>query len=40
MGGLVLALAAAPLGGGLGWTAVGAAAAVALLGLAARLSRS
>jgi hypothetical protein len=40
MGGLVLALAAAPLGGGLGWTVVGAAAAVALVGLAARLSRS
>jgi len=40
LGGLVLAVAAAPLGGGLGWTVVGAAAVVALLGLAARLSRS
>jgi hypothetical protein len=40
LSGLVLALASAPLGGGLGWTVVGAAAVVALLGLAARLSRS
>jgi hypothetical protein len=40
VGGLVLALAAAPVGGGLDWTVVGAAAVVALLGLAARLSRS
>jgi hypothetical protein len=40
LSGLVLALASAPLGGGLGWTVIGAAAVVALLGLAARLSRS
>jgi hypothetical protein len=37
--GLVLALAAAPVGGGLGWTVLGAAAAVVALGLVARLSR-
>ena len=36
---LVLALAAAPIGGGLGWTVLGAAAAVVVVGLAARLSR-
>jgi hypothetical protein len=36
---LVLGLAAAPIGGGLGWTALGAAAAVVVIGLAARLSR-
>ena len=36
---LVLALAAAPVGGGLGWTVLGAAAAVLVLGLVARLSR-
>jgi hypothetical protein len=36
---LVLALAAAPIGGGLGWTVLGAAAAVIVVGLAARLSR-
>ena len=37
--GLVLALAAAPVGGGLGWTVLGAAAAVLVVGLVARLSR-
>lgn len=37
--GLVLALAAAPIGGGLAWTALGAAAAVGVVGLAARLGR-
>jgi hypothetical protein len=37
--GLVLALAAAPIGGGLAWTALGAAAAVVVVGLAARLGR-
>jgi hypothetical protein len=36
---LVLALAAAPIGGGLGWTVLGAAAAVVVVGLAARLGR-
>ena len=36
---LVLALAAAPIGGGLAWTVLGAAAAVIVVGLAARLSR-
>jgi hypothetical protein len=36
---LVLALAAAPVGGGLAWTVLGAAAAVLVVGLAARLSR-
>jgi hypothetical protein len=36
---LVLALAAAPIGGGLAWTVLGAAAAVLVVGLAARLSR-
>jgi hypothetical protein len=36
---LVLALAAAPVGGGLAWTVLGAAAAVVVVGLAARLSR-
>jgi hypothetical protein len=36
---LVLALAAAPVGGGLGWTILGAAAAVGVIGLATRLSR-
>ena len=37
--GLVLALAAAPIGGGLGWTVLGAAATVVVVGLVARLSR-
>jgi hypothetical protein len=37
--GLVIGLAAAPIGGGLGWTVLGAAAAVLVIGLAARLSR-
>ena len=37
--GLVLALAAAPVGGGLGWTVLGAAAAVVAVALVARLSR-
>jgi hypothetical protein len=37
--GLVLALAAAPFGGGLGWTVLGAAAAVLVVGLVAQLSR-
>jgi hypothetical protein len=36
---LVLGLAAAPIGGGLGWTVLGAAAAVLVVGLVARLSR-
>jgi len=36
---LVLALAAAPIGGGLAWTALGAASAVVVVGLAARLGR-
>jgi hypothetical protein len=36
---LVLTLAAAPIGGGLAWTVLGAAAAVLVVGLAARLSR-
>jgi hypothetical protein len=36
---LVLALAAAPVGGGLAWTVLGAAAAVAAVGLAARVGR-
>jgi hypothetical protein len=36
---LVLALAAAPIGGGLVWTVLGAAAAVCVVGLAARLGR-
>ncbi len=36
---LVLALAAAPIGGGLGWTVLGAAAAVVLVGLTAQLGR-
>jgi hypothetical protein len=37
---LVVSLAAAPFGGGLGWTVVGAAAAVLVLALAARAARS
>jgi hypothetical protein len=37
--GLVVALAAAPIGGGLGWTVLGGAAAVLVVGLAARLGR-
>jgi hypothetical protein len=36
---LVVALAAAPIGGGLVWTTLGAAAAVLVVGLAARLGR-
>jgi hypothetical protein len=36
---LVLALAAAPVGGGLGWTILGAASAVGVIGLATRLAR-
>jgi hypothetical protein len=36
---LVLALSAAPVGGGLAWTALGAAAAVLVVGLAVRLAR-
>jgi hypothetical protein len=36
---LVLALAAAPVGGGLAWTIVGAASAVGVIGLATRLAR-
>jgi len=36
---IVLALAAAPVGGGLGWTVLGSAAAVVVVGLAARLGR-
>jgi hypothetical protein len=36
---LVVALAAAPVGGGLAWTVLGAAAAVVTVGLAARLGR-
>jgi len=39
IGGLVLALAAAPSGGGLGWTLIGASSVVAILALAVRLSR-
>lgn len=35
----VLALAAAPVGGGLGWTILGAASAVGVVGLATRLAR-
>ena len=35
----VIAFAAAPAGGGLGWTVLGAAAAVLVVGLAARLAR-
>jgi hypothetical protein len=37
--GLVVALAAAPVGGGLAWTVLGAAAAVLVVGLVARLGR-
>jgi hypothetical protein len=37
--GLVVALAAAPVGRGLGWTVLGAAATVLVVGLVARLSR-
>ena len=36
---LVVALAAAPVGGGLGWTVLGACAAVAVVALATRLAR-
>jgi hypothetical protein len=36
---LVIGLAAAPVGGGLGWTVLGAAAAVAVVALAVRLAR-
>jgi hypothetical protein len=36
---LVLALAAAPVGGGLAWTILGAASAVGVIGLATRLAR-
>ena len=36
---LVLGLAAAPVGGGLGWTILGAASAVGVIGLATRLAR-
>jgi hypothetical protein len=36
---LVLALAAAPVGGGLAWTTLGAASAVGVIGLATRLAR-
>lgn len=36
---LVLGLAAAPVGGGLGWTILGAASAVGVIGLATRLTR-
>jgi hypothetical protein len=36
---LVLGLSAAPIGGGLGWTVLGAFAAVAVVGLAARVGR-
>jgi hypothetical protein len=36
---LVLALAAAPVGGGLGWTILGAASAVGVIGLATKLAR-
>jgi hypothetical protein len=38
-GALVVSLAAAPVGRGLGWTVLGAAAAVAVVGVSARLSR-
>jgi hypothetical protein len=37
--GIVLALAAAPVGSGLGWTILGAAAAVLVVALAVRLAR-
>jgi len=37
--GLVLAVSAAPAGNGLAWTVLGAAAAVAILGVAARLAQ-
>jgi hypothetical protein len=40
VGGLVLALAAAPSGGGLGWTLVGAVSIVALLAVVVRLART
>jgi hypothetical protein len=36
VGALVLALAAAPVGGGLAWTVLGAAAAVIVVAIAAR----
>lgn len=36
---LVLGLAAAPVGGGLAWTIIGAASAVGVIGLATRLAR-
>jgi hypothetical protein len=36
VGALVLALGAAPVGGGLAWTALGAAAAVLVVAIAAR----
>jgi hypothetical protein len=36
---LVVALAAAPVGGGLGWTVLGALAAVAVVAIATRLAR-
>lgn len=39
MSALVLGLAAAPVGGGLGWTILGAASAVGVIGLATRLAR-
>jgi hypothetical protein len=39
-GGLVIALAAAPVGGGLAWTVLGAAAVVAVIGITVRLARS
>ena len=39
VGALVLALAAAPVGGGLGWTVLGSAAAVLVVALAARSAR-
>jgi len=38
-GALIVSLAAAPVGGGIGWTVLGAAAAVLVVGIAARLSR-
>ena len=37
--GLVLAFAVAPFGGGVGWTLLGALAAIAIVGAAARLAR-
>jgi hypothetical protein len=40
IGGLVVAVAAAPTGGGLAWTTIGAAAVVVLLVLVTRLARS